>query len=119
MDMLIRNIILAALGVWFALSSWILTLTSHPAYVWTAPVLGVVTIALALWALLDRKPMAWRPIVMSLVGLWFAVLAVLGFGASVADTLVTFGVGIVTLYTGIWEAQPRPSTLRVENRKAA
>jgi hypothetical protein len=103
--MVARNVVLALLGVWFTVSSWILSLTHNLAYLWTGVVLGLLTLAGALWALTDRKVLPWRHGLMALFGLWFALSPwLLGFAQRGADLGVTLVLGAATLALCLWEA---------------
>lgn len=109
--MVARNIVLALLGAWFAVSSWILSLTGNAVYLWMAVILGVLTVAGAIWALADRKVLAWRHYLMALFGLWFAVTPwLLGFAHRTGAEIVTLVLGVATLVLGIWEATAKEST---------
>jgi hypothetical protein len=119
--MLARNVVLALVGAWFAVSSWILSLTGNTLYFWSALVLGVLTLAGAVWTLTDRKVVPWRHYLMALFGLWLALTPwTLGFAHRTATLVVTLVLGVVMLALGVYEAtRNETATGRGTTRHAA
>jgi hypothetical protein len=58
-----EELVSVVLGVWLAVSPWVLGFTGHPAALWNAAVAGVLVALLALWVLGSDKDIGgwWHP----------------------------------------------------------
>jgi TRAP-type uncharacterized transport system fused permease subunit len=103
--MVARNTIMAILGAWFVVSSFILHLTHHPVYTVTSIVLGALTLAGAIWAIVERRVRTWRHVLMAIFGLWFAASPwLLGFSHAAVAMPVTLILGLAVIALGLWES---------------
>ncbi|MBX5466415.1 MAG: SPW repeat protein [Firmicutes bacterium] len=103
--MMTRNGILAIFGAWFVVSAWVLNPMQSQAYLWTAVILGGLTLIGAVWAMIERKHRAWRAYLMALFGLYLGLTPFFYNFAVFAGALwVTMLVGAATVASGLWDA---------------
>jgi hypothetical protein len=103
-----RRWALAIFGAWFVLSAWILNPVASNAYTWTAIILGGLTLIGSVWALVDRRRLAWRDYLFALFGLYLALTPwFYGFVSQAGMLWTTLLVGAATLAAGLWEALDR------------
>lgn len=100
-----RNIVMAIFGAWFVVSPWALGEATHTGFLWSAVVLGGLTLIGSIWALVDRKAMAWRPYLMALFGLYLGLNPFFfGFATKSGPLWVTMLVGAAMIADGLWQA---------------
>ena len=68
-----RNVLMAIFGAWFVVSAWALNPMNSDAYLFTAIVLGGLTLIGSVWALADRARRVWRCGIEALFGLYLGL----------------------------------------------
>jgi hypothetical protein len=106
-----RHISLAVFGAWFVVSPWAIGPHSG-AYLWTAVVLGGLTLLGSLWALWERANRPWRSYLMALFGLYLGLTPYFyGFTARTGSLWMSMLVGAATLAAALWQGlEHRPET---------
>lgn len=100
-----RNVFMAIFGAWFVVSAWVLNPMSSNAYLWTAVILGGLTLIGSIWALSDHAHRAWRFWLEALFGLYLGLTPLFyGFTAHPWALWVTMVLGAATLVGGLWNA---------------
>ena len=90
-----------ALGIWLAISPWVLGFQDMAFATWNAVLLGLAIIVFA--AIELRLPKAWEEWVSLVMGLWLVVSPfVPGFHSALAASWNTFAVGILTALFAAW-----------------
>jgi hypothetical protein len=89
------------LGVWLAVSPWLLGFSGHETAMWNAVILGV---ALVVFSLLELGvPQKWEEWVNLLAGAWLVIAPfVLGFTSQFAASVSTMLVGAATVLLSAW-----------------
>ena len=89
------------LGVWLALSPWIVQYASHTTAMTNAVIAGVLLIAAALGAML--VPRAWEEWTEAALGVWMVISPwVLGFSTETNAMNTAVGTGIVVAALAAW-----------------
>ncbi|MCY0898970.1 MAG: SPW repeat protein [Firmicutes bacterium] len=100
-----RNVLIALFGAWFVVSAWALNPMHSNAYLWTAVILGGLTLIGSVWALADKEPRTWRYWIEGLFGLYLGLTPFLyGFTGHPWALWVTMVVGALTIAGGLWQA---------------
>jgi len=91
-----------ALGIWIALSPWILGFAEElPPATWNALILGAIIVMLAAVDL--DTPARWEAAASIVLGAWAVVSPVaLGFAANREATLCMFAAGVAIVVLGSW-----------------
>ncbi len=104
-----RNIVLAIVGAWFIVSAWALNPMHSSAYVTSAIIFGVLTLAASIWGLYVPGGMSWRYDLTALFGLYMGLtpffFSFTRFGTALWVTMLA---GLVTVIGGIWQAVEAP-----------
>ncbi|WP_338055078.1 SPW repeat domain-containing protein [Sulfobacillus harzensis] len=100
-----RNVLMAIFGAWFVVSAWALNPMNSNAYLWTAIILGGLTLIGSVWALVDRARRAWRYWLEALFGLYLGLMPFFyGFASHTWALWVTMVIGAAMLVGGLWNA---------------
>lgn len=100
-----RNVLMAVFGAWFVVSAWALNPMHSSTYLWTAVILGGLTLAGSVWALFDQVNRVWRYGLEALFGLYLGLTPFFyGFTNHGFALWVTMIVGALTLAGGLWQA---------------
>lgn len=100
-----RNAVLAVLGAWFVVAAFVMDPMNSSSFVWSALILGGLTLVGAIWAVGDSVRRVWRHWLMALFGLYLALTPWLyGFSGYATAFWVTLLVGAAMLATALWQA---------------
>lgn len=116
-----RNVLMAIFGAWFVISGWALNPMKSDAYLWTAVILGGLTLIGSVWAVSDHAHRSWRYWLEAVFGLYLGLTPFFyGFSSDTGALWVTMVVGAATLAGGLWNAlsPPGPSHTHGANRAA-
>jgi len=113
-----RNWCLAVFGAWFVVSPWVVGPTSQ-VYIWSAVVLGGLTLLGAAWGLLSGRTHAWAMYLTALFGLYLGLTPYFyGFTSRAGSLWLSMLVGAAILAASLWQAVG-PHTPETEHSKAA
>jgi hypothetical protein len=96
-----RNSLAAIIGLWFAVSPWILGFSYLPGVFWTCLVFGFVQLASSILALKQSKWNVLQNWLSLVTGIWFAIFP-LNFSFSFSDTWTISIFGILTVIINLW-----------------
>jgi len=103
-----RNWVLAVFGAWFVVSAWLLGVAHIQAYLWSAIILGGLTLLGSLSPLVLHGRQGgpkWLAYVVSLFGLYLGLNPwFYGFSSNAGALWVTMLVGAAILAAGLMEA---------------
>lgn len=109
-----------AAGAWLFVSPWLLGFTATPVAAWTAYALGIVVVAVSLWAMTIREARNAELIGAIVGALVFVAPWVLAFTAASAATVNAWIVGAVVVVASLWAAAAeRPGEMPDRRRPAA
>ncbi len=99
-----RNGVLAVLGAWFVVAAFLMDPMDLSLFVWTALILGGLTLLGSLWALGDSARRVWRHWLMVLFGLYLAITPwIYGFTSYATALWSTLLVGAALLAVALWQ----------------
>ncbi len=115
-----RNVLMAIFGAWFVVSAWALNPMNSDAYLWTAVILGGLTLIGSIWALSYRTHRAWQYWLEALFGLYLGLTPFFyGFSSYTWALWVTMVVGAVMVAGGLWNALTNAETSHTHGTKNA
>ncbi len=99
-----RNAALAIFGAWFVVSAFAMNPMQSSLFLWSALILGGLTLIGSLWALGDSARRPWRHWLMALFGLYLALTPwIYGFSGLAMAFWLTVLMGAATLAAALWQ----------------
>lgn len=101
-----QNWINALLGVWFIISPWAVGFSSNSGALWTAIIIGLIQVIVAVWAVSQQDVSGWnvwQTWVSLLTGIWFIIMPfVFGLSSNQGELWTGIIFGVVTAVLSLW-----------------